>query len=257
MRSMKTNGSRDQNREARRRLAEDTIQRSRGYATPKSQLFEEKARAGEGMAIEARIMPMNSDQGLHELASRGITAAVLNFASAKRIGGGFTTGARAQEEDLCLCSNLFAGLSDPSAQQFYQLGRSKGWQGPDCALLTRDVTFFQNAQGEHTPPLLADVITCAAPNLSSGAGTPEEAALIIEQRMAIVLAAFEASKAEALLLGAWGCGVFRNDPTLVAAAMLKALGRGPAGRIASFAIPPGPNLDAFRRTLDRASGGRS
>jgi uncharacterized protein (TIGR02452 family) len=153
--------------------------------------------------------------------------AVLNFASAKNPGGGFLGGARAQEEDVCRCSALYPCLlTQPT---YYDLNRA--CSGPHRALYTDHliytpaVPFFKTAgRGELLEqPFLASVLTAPAPN--SGAvlkHADDEAdalaalAETFERRSAYVLAALAARGHHTIVLGAWGCGAFRGDPTLVA-----------------------------------------
>ena len=75
-----------------------------------------------------------------------------------------------------------------------------------------------------------DVITCAAPNLrdipsnvmNPGAGnrraeiTYGDLRALISKRIKRVFDVAVAKGAEVLILGAWGCGAFRNPPQLVA-----------------------------------------
>ena len=77
-----------------------------------------------------------------------------------------------------------------------------------------------------------DVISCAAPNLrekpsngmNSGDGdrraqiSPGELHRLHERRLARILDVASANGAEAIVLGAFGCGAFRNDPFVVSAA---------------------------------------
>lgn len=59
-------------------------------------------------------------------------------------------------------------------------------------------------------PWLLDVITCAAP-FAPIVGQPESGELL-ERRIHRVLAIARAYGYTSLVLGAWGCGAFKNDP---------------------------------------------
>jgi uncharacterized protein (TIGR02452 family) len=145
---------------------------------------------------------------------------LLNFASAKNAGGGFIKGAKAQEEDLARCSALYACLR--VAPDYYEANRSPAVDAlyTDHMIHSLEVPFFR----EHARELLdrafcASVITAPAPNAGvhrqrGGGQRALEAAL--RRRAGYVLALAEALGHRNLLLGAWGCGVFRNDPSLVA-----------------------------------------
>jgi uncharacterized protein (TIGR02452 family) len=69
-------------------------------------------------------------------------------------------------------------------------------------------------------PYRVSFITSAAPNAGAIANNqPERLEQIpnaLENRAEYVLATAESFGHERLILGAWGCGVFRNDPVMVA-----------------------------------------
>lgn len=155
--------------------------------------------------------------------------ALLNFASAKNPGGGFLGGARAQEEDLCRCSLLYPAIAEQTT--YYEVNRAR--RGPDTALysdhlITSPSVPFLRVRADDPwldTPFFADVITAPAPN----AGALDVATLAVEldatfrrrTRMVIALAAHLGHRE--LVLGAWGCGAFRNDPELAADAFSDAL----------------------------------
>jgi uncharacterized protein (TIGR02452 family) len=149
---------------------------------------------------------------------------VLNFASAKNRGGGFLRGARAQEEDLCRCSALFACLNAPGASAYYgENARCRHLLYTDCMVYSPSVPFFRTdcQSGPLAEPFVASVITCPAPNALAKErdAVPkmvENYDSILHQRVGKILAVAEAKGHQNLLLGAWGCGVFHNDPRKVA-----------------------------------------
>ena len=154
------------------------------------------------------------------LREHGGPVAALNFASARNPGGGFLGGSLAQEESLAVSSALYASLL--RAPQFYEPHRAapSGLYShsmivsPDCPIFRRD-----DGSLMHQPELVT-FITSAAPNAGAIAkNRPEELPLIPEVLLARserVLALAAQQGCRTLILGAWGCGVFRNDPSVVA-----------------------------------------
>lgn len=162
--------------------------------------------------------------GMHRVA-------VLNFANPHYPGGGVTRGAMAQEECLCRSSNLYACLSARQIQEdYYTYNREHtDYFFSDRLVYSRDVTVFKS--DDPLPKLRprerwfrVDVITCAAPFLAQRKHT-NRAALketFIDRIRNILEAAID-NGAEALVLGAFGCGAFRNPPEVVAAAFRSVL----------------------------------
>ena len=155
--------------------------------------------------------------------------AVLNFASPKHPGGGVVTGASAQEEAICRITNLYPCLQ---AMQMRGIFYNTKLRSPytDSVLYTCDVAVIKTDEenpellvpniDEEKCPVLIDVVTCAAPNQSGIAIPDEDLYAIIRRRLNIVLSACVENGAETLVLGAWGCGAFRNPPEVVAKGML-------------------------------------
>lgn len=174
--------------------------------------------------------------------------AVLNFASASNPGGGVKNGSSAQEEALCRCSTLYPALdSRPMWEQFYNVNRAAGnVLHTDACIYSPDIVICK--RDSHNPERLpedkwvyVDVITCAAPNLrekpsnafntETGASaeiTAEELYSIHFSRAKHILHIAAANRIDKLVLGAFGCGAFRNDPKIVARAykdVLKEMGK--------------------------------
>jgi uncharacterized protein (TIGR02452 family) len=162
-----------------------------------------------------------------ELAQTSDAVACLNFASAKNPGGGFLGGAQAQEESLARSSGLYATLQ--TQLSFYQHHRA----GESClyshhAIYSPNVPVFRDDEGRLLDePWECAFITSAAVN--AGAIHQNEPARVreivpvMEERTRMVLAIAIAHGCQTLVLGAWGCGVFRNDPTTIAAVFSRVL----------------------------------
>lgn len=144
----------------------------------------------------------------------------LNFASAKNPGGGFINGAEAQEESLARTSALYESLLQ--AWDYYTIHRTmESCFYTDTMIYSPKVPVFRKDKGELLPkPVLCNFITSPAVN----AGVvkkqePERAHEIfgaMEVRTDKMLALALDQGNETLILGAWGCGVFKNDPEEIA-----------------------------------------
>ncbi|MFG2721762.1 TIGR02452 family protein [Streptomyces sp. NPDC048416] len=148
--------------------------------------------------------------------------AVLTFASARNPGGGFLNGAQAQEEALCRSSALYSTLL--RAPEFYAHHRQdRDVFYTDRVIHSPGVPVFRDDRGRLLDePYLAGFLTSPAPNAGVIIrSTLQEAHRIgpaLDARAERVLETAVLCGYRRLVLGAWGCGVFRNDPARVAAA---------------------------------------
>lgn len=149
----------------------------------------------------------------------------LNFASAKNPGGGFLGGSQAQEESLARASALYATLIR-KGEIYYATNRKCGTcLYTDHMIYSPNVPVFRDDQDE----LLEDYWECSfvtAPAVNYGALKEHEKAeteTIMRRRIDYVLALAAVKGYRKLILGAWGCGVFRNDPALIAQLFKEAL----------------------------------
>ncbi|MDX3095356.1 TIGR02452 family protein [Streptomyces sp. ME19-03-3] len=164
----------------------------------------------------------------------GVPVAVLNFASARNPGGGYLNGAQAQEEALCRASALYTTLL--TARRFYDWHRAD--RSPlysDRVIHSPGVPVFRDERGVLLDePFEAGFLTSAAPN--AGVIARQEPEFVdrvpaaLSSRAGRVLEVAAAHGYPSLVLGAWGCGVFRNEPAAVAAGFREHL--GPGGRFA-------------------------
>lgn len=184
----------------------------------------------------ARILvsPKRTLEAAAPYAYAGKKVCILNFASATNPGGGVTKGSSAQEEAICRCSTLYPNLKEQHAwNAFYAPHRRARdpLHNDDCIYTPGVMVFKSDAE---YPQLLPEekwhsvnVLTCAAPNLRERPGNGDTAAHISkddlkalhEKRMRRVLEIAWAKENEVVILGAFGCGAFRNPPAVVAQAM--------------------------------------
>ncbi|MBK9258486.1 MAG: TIGR02452 family protein [Polyangiaceae bacterium] len=218
------------------------------------------AKAGTGNAPRVDVVDATTQDAARTLAKEPGGVVLLNFASAKNPGGGFLGGARAQEEEVCRCSGLYHVLL--TKPEYYETNRAeRSALYTDCMIYSRDVPFFRtSAKAEWLDePFVASVMTAPAPNAGAlmqqkdkeGASKLRET---FERRWRNVLLVAAARGHRTVLLGAWGCGAFRNDPNVAASTVAPWL---TSPRFAGcfdkvvFAIPDGgrsgDNLVAFRR----------
>jgi len=205
------------------------------------------ARAGSG------LVEVSNESTLSAAWRLGDGAAALVFASARNPGGGFLTGARAQEEDIVRATALHSCLSAVPA--FYLHHRANtDLRYSDRVIYSPGVPVFRDETLRLLDrPHRTAFITAAAPNLRALRGNqPHFAATVPEVLRARALRVVEVAAAHGhrrLVLGAWGCGVFGNDPALVANAFAAALDKVDAFDHVVFAVldraPGTPTYHAF------------
>lgn len=202
-------------------------------------------------------------------AARGSHVAVLDFASACNPGGGVRYGASSQEESLCRSSVLLPCLEDGKGWSgFYRRhrdmdGERRTWYS-DSAIVVPDVLFFEeDAVAGSAGRTHADVIVVAAPNLRPQGGYDALTAegrkdyrKTLRNRIETVFHAALKTGADTLVLGAFGCGAFRNPPHIVAQTFLQVQERyARCFRRVEYAIRTSGcddgNLEAFRSMFGR------
>ncbi|WP_026519362.1 TIGR02452 family protein [Butyrivibrio sp. FCS006] len=215
-----------------------------------------------------------SYQAAMRLSKDGYTKiAVMNFANAFHAGGGVTRGASAQEECLCRTSTLYPLIYRRTLRDtFYKHHKTLNTpKASDALVYTEGVVICKTDTDlpERLPEsdwTTVDVITVAAPDLRSksnlyaalvGGGTYMNDAELFGyhvKRAIHVLTCAAAKGADALVLGAFGCGAFQNNPKVVARAYKVALQEFPkVFKHIEFAVYCGPtdtgNYEAFRDAL--------
>lgn len=144
---------------------------------------------------------------------------VMNFASATSPGGGFLSGANAQEENLCRESTLYKSISSDEANGMYSYNnRHSNPCKYNAMILSPNVCVFRNVKDELLDePFLTSVITIPALNKNGGARNISQDIIdeVMKERlrnMFIVATHFNYTN---LILGAWGCGAFGHNPNIV------------------------------------------
>jgi len=144
----------------------------------------------------------------------------LNFASAKNPGGGFLKGSQAQEESLARASGLYPCIVQ--MQAMYDANRQfRSCLYTDNMIYSPGVPVFRDDRDQLLEaPYLVSFVTAPAVNAGvvrrrepENVGTIED---VMRGRIEKVLSLAVIHHHETLVLGAWGCGVFRNNPKDVA-----------------------------------------
>jgi len=199
--------------------------------------------------------------------------AVMNFANAFHPGGGVVSGMSAQEECLCRTSTLYPLLSRMTLRNsfykhHYDMNTPKA---SDSLIYTEGVIVCKTDEDlpKRMPKsdwITVDVITIAAPDLRSksnaniplvdGGTCMNDAELFgyHVKRAIHMLTCAAAKKADILVLGAFGCGAFQNNPEVVAKAYKIALQEFPkVFKHIEFAVYCRPedslNYDTFKKVF--------
>lgn len=181
----------------------------------KSYLNEKVAESKQKAFID--LLPYTTGDALFDMEYDSKRIAVLNFSSYFNPGGGFLKGAITQEESLCHISGLYNVLS---SLDIYKERKEQDRKIPpeygDEIIYSPGVPFVQGYDTSNKP-MLVDVVTCSAPNCNRVpiAHSDSYRKAIDRRALGIYIEPY-LQGCDVLILGAWGCGVFKNDPALIA-----------------------------------------
>lgn len=203
--------------------------------------------------IDIKVEPLDSVAAVlkYTKETEGKTA-VLNFSSYKHPGGMFLQGSKAQEECLCHASFLYNVLS--RMHDFYEWNNAHKNKALylNCGLYSPNIAFFKDEA-----MVFCDVITCAAPNKSAAQKycnvSDEENYDTLKSRIQFVLDIATDNQVDTLILGAYGCGVFGQNPKEVSEIFKEYLTTShTCFKKAVFAIPDGKdgNYKMFLNTFN-------
>ena len=192
--------------------------------------FEQQEKDGSHRFSSAAKVTVSDKRTLEAAgAYAGKKVCILNFANAFHAGGGVKSGATAQEESLCRISTLYANLTDKAMQDAYYRRHEAicmDYFGNDDCIFSPKVCVIKT--DTEKPELLdpkdryfVDVITCAAPDLrgvSKRALNPDRVLKLYKKRIRAILETAKKEGEDVLILGAFGCGAFQNNPAIVAEA---------------------------------------
>lgn len=155
------------------------------------------------------------------------TVLVLNLANPVHPGGGVRRGARAQEEDLCRKSSLLLSLESSAARKYYDYNSSlHTYFGSDALMITPQVEIIRDEKGNLLQDsIIVSIMSCAAPMLCNGLEgiTDAQYRAMMFGRITGMLKTAAYLGYQVLVLGAFGCGAFRNDAHIVSDIFYRAL----------------------------------
>ena len=187
----------------------------------------EKKQSKSGYFTKITLTTESTFSAAHRLVSEGKKVCCLNFASAKNPGGGFLGGAQAQEECLARASALYESLN--SKFEYYEVNRAfSSCMYTDHMIYSPDVPVFRDDEDKFlSEPFLCSVVTAPAVNMGVIQSREKQnvckALSVLKQRIYKLLTLCANEGEENLILGAWGCGVFQNDPEWMAETFKDAL----------------------------------
>lgn len=182
------------------------------------------------IASETVVEVLNIDclECAKNLINAGYNPAVLNMASRRNPGGGVVTGAGAQEETIFRRTNLFRSLYQFSGyagnygvkkSRFqYPLDRNFGGvYTPDATLFREDESQGYKLMGTPVKMSFISVAGLNRPNLTpDGSQIVESLVSGVKNKIRTILRIGLKHGHYSLVLGALGCGAFRNPPRHIA-----------------------------------------
>lgn len=197
------------------------VSRTKLYTPKQSDVLLSKRRASNDFQTQIDVSDDTTLDAVRKLIKEGHRDVLcLNFASAKNPGGGFLGGSQAQEESIARATGLYPCLL--KAEEYYTVNRNtRSCFYTDHMIYSPRVPIFKDETGKLLPNLdVTGVIT--APAVNTGVvkqNEPNKLTLVetvMRRRIEKVLAIALENNNHTIVLGAWGCGVFQNDPKVIA-----------------------------------------
>lgn len=218
--------------ETLRKSIENTISRQKVTLEDDQIRFDAELYARYDQEATVRVSRFRSMEAARQYSSIGRKVCVLNFANWFQAGGGVVNGCTAQEECLCRISTLYPCIASQYCQDnFYNPHRRLGNpMANNDVIYSPGITVFKS--DNRAPELMdqkkwfaVDVITAAAPDLR---GCPAEISNSEDFRKGLGITHYKRgsrildiallNEADTVVIGAFGCGAFHNDPEIVAKA---------------------------------------
>ncbi|CAE7376116.1 PRCP [Symbiodinium sp. KB8] len=258
----------DPNRKLRVEISELNYKMRNTWAVPTTRYFAFRE------VMKAQVIPVvkapnvtfskwsTADALLYFGSHRDVCA--LNFANGEQVGGGYKTGALAQEEDLCRrLPNLYTSLLNAKRDGLYPFGpptcRSKDRpERYSDVLFTSDLVVARESEERRFEVLPREkqvrvsLVTAAAPNINFAKEVYDLDLMANTIRAIFLVPRMARPELDTLILGAWGCGAFGCNPQHVSDLFARAVvneGLGNLYKEIHFAIPADANGTAFRETF--------
>ena len=205
------------------RVFQFDIENNTKFFTDLTEVISEVKKKEKGADCKIEVRNEGTVDAVFRLSNgnqKNMSLGVLNFASAYNPGGGFESGAMAQEECIAYCSDLYKKQVD-GAWDYYEINRANRNPLYTDNMFMSNVTFFRNGGFSLiSNPTMCQVLTCPAVNMGAikirTQKNLDEAKAVMKNRMRKILYLFAYYECKDLVLGAFGCGVFANDPNDVA-----------------------------------------
>ena len=146
--------------------------------------------------------------------------ACLNFASAKNPGGGFLGGAQAQEESLARATGLYPCINQ--MHEMYEYNKKlRTCIYSNYMIFSNQVPVIRDSN-DNLLDNICEVSMITSHAVNTGVIKRQEPSKIasienvMRRRISMIFNIALVNQVETLILGAWGCGVFQNDPAIIA-----------------------------------------
>jgi len=251
----------------RMELAEDCRFTRTSPAPP----LQQEAPGRQGVVAPATLSAGTVDAGIF-LQRQGLRPVLLNFAHGFNCGGGFEHAGGSQEEDIFRKTSLFLSLWPHRREDDGPGVLARGmWIGDFDNALARKAAFYPHSEcgGIYSPHvrvvrdlatrerrLLSSATAMSAPTMAVMSAAAQDVgregsfdAALLREKVRTVLCLALTHGHDSIVLGAFGCGYFKNPASTVAETFNELLQGEFMGAfdVVVFAVPDkaGPNLAAF------------